>query len=197
MYVTFPPPPQLAGHVRMFWAFEHCVPEGEPYIYRSLADGCAEMVFHYKARFAQLDGSCDQTAVVHAQTSQYRRFLTHGSFGIFGAYLYPSALPQLFGISSGAFSNQMPELSAVCGAEGRWLEERIMTAKYHHQRVEILSAFLQAQLAMRKFSETAAHRAIRAIIKAEGMVNVTALASDLCLSARQFERNFKAYAGFT
>lgn len=197
MYVTFPPPPQLARHVRMFWAFEYEVPDGEPYVYRSLADGCAEMVFHYKGRFSQLDGSCDQTAVLHAQTSRYTRFLTHGSFGIFGAYLYPSALPQLFGISSAAFSNQIPELAAVCGAEGRWLEERIMTAKYHHQRVEILSAFLQTQLARRKPVETAAHHAIRAILQAQGMVNITELAADLCLSTRQFERNFKTYAGFT
>ena len=55
MYVTFPPPPPLARYVRMFWAFEYAVPDGEPYVYRSLADGCAEMVFHYKGRFTQLD----------------------------------------------------------------------------------------------------------------------------------------------
>jgi AraC-like DNA-binding protein len=197
MYVTFPPPPPLARYVRMFWAFEYAVPDGEPYVYRSLADGCAEMVFHYKGRFSQLGGSCDDIAVLHAQTSRYRRFLTHGSFGIFGAYLYPSALPQLFGMSSPAFSNEMPALSAVCGAEGRLLEERIMTAKYHHRRVEILSDFLLSQLGKRKPAETAAHQAIQTIIKAQGMVNVTALAADLCLSTRQFERHFKTYAGFS
>lgn len=196
MYVTFPPPAPLARYVRMFWAFEYQVPAGQPYVYRSLADGCAEMVFHYKSRFTELGGSCGHTAVLHAQTSRYRRFLTHGSFGIFGAYLYPSALPQLFGFSAGAFSNEMPELSAVCGAEGRRLEEKVMAAKYHHQRVEILSGFLLRQLAKTKPVETAAHHAIQTIIKAQGMVNVAELAADLCLSARQFERNFKNYAGF-
>lgn len=199
MYTTFPPPPQLARHVRMFWVFEHDVPEGEPYVYRSMADGCAEMVFHYKGLFSELDAG-DHTyhpAIVHAQTSRHRRFLTHSSFGIFGVYLYPSALPQLFGLSSTAFSNQMPEITAVLGADGGLLQEQVMTATSHAQRVQIVSRFLLALLQKRRQDETAAHIAIRHIIEAKGQVNVTALASQLCLSARQFERTFKTFSGFS
>lgn len=199
MYITLPPPPPLARHVRMFWVFEHDVPQGEPYVYRSMADGCAEMVFHYKGLFSELDAG-DHTyhpAVVHAQSSRHRRFLTHGSFGIFGAYLYPSALPQLFGLSSTAFSNQMPEITAVLGAEGEFLQEQVMAANSHVQRAQIVSRFLLARLAKYRQDETPAHIAIRHIIQAKGQVNVTALASQICLSARQFERKFKEFSGFT
>lgn len=183
----------------MFWVFEHDVPDGEPYVYRSMADGCAEMVFHYKNNFSELDTD-DQSyhpAVVHAQSSRHRRFLTHGSFGIFGAYLYPSALPQLFGLSSTAFSNQMPAITAVLGNDGESLQEQVMTASSHQRRVQIVSRFLIAQLHKRRQDETAAHVAIRHIIQAKGQVNVTALASQICLSTRQFERKFKEFSGFS
>lgn len=199
MYRTFPPPPQLARHVRMFWVFEHDVPQGEPYVYRSMADGCAEMVFHYKGLFSGLDADDHpyHPAVLHAQSNRHRRFLTHGSFGIFGAYLYPSALPQLFGLSSAAFSNQVPELAAVLSTEGRFLQEQVMLAASHARRVQILSKFLLERLHKRRQDETAAHVAIRHIIAAKGQVNVTALASQICLSTRQFERKFKEFGGFS
>lgn len=197
MYLTFPPPPQLARHVRMFWVFEYDVPEGSPYVYRSMADGCAEMVFHYKGDFTEVGDHSYHPAVIHAQTSKHRRFLTHGSFGIFGAYLYPTALPQLFGLSSSSFSNQMPSLTDVMGAEGAFLEEQIMTASSHQQRVQLMSAFLGKLLNKRKQEETAAHVAVKHIIQVNGQVNVSALASQICLSTRQFERKFKEFSGFS
>lgn len=199
MYRTFPPPPALVAHVRMFWVFEHEVAEGEPYIYRSMADGCVEMVFHYKGIFTEPARPNDvyHPAVVHAQSSHYRRFLTHGSFGIFGAYLYPTALPQLFGLPATDFSNQMPGLEAVLGTEGRLLEERVMTAADHYERVKILSAFLEARLRKKEQHPTAAHLALRHILHQKGQLNVEQLAAETCLSTRQFERRFKEYCGFS
>lgn len=181
----------------MFWVFEYDVPEGTPYVYRSMADGCAELVFHYKGDFTEVSCSGYHRAVVHAQTNKHRRFLTHGSFGIFGAYLYPTALPQLFGHSSSSFSNQMPSLTDVLGAEGAFLEEQIMTAPSHQRRVQLMSEFLEKQLRGRKQEETAAHVAVKHIIRVNGQVNVSALASQICLSTRQFERKFKEFSGFS
>lgn len=197
VYLTFQPPPQLARHVRMFWVFEYDVPEGQPYVYRSMADGCAEMVFHYRGDFSEVDSTDYHPAVLHAQTNRHRRFLTHGSFGIFGAYLYPTALPQLFGLSSSAFSNQMPQLTDFLGAEGRFLTEQIMTAPSHKQRVQLLSEFLQQRLGEREQEETAAHVAVKHIIRVNGQVDVASLASRICLSTRQFERKFKEFSGFS
>lgn len=198
MYLTFPPPPQLAAHVRMFWVFEHDVPAGEPYVYRSMADGCTEMVFHYKGVFTEPERAADATylSMLHAQSSHHRRFLTHGSFGIFGAYLYPTALPRLFGLPAADFSNQMPGLSVVLGHDGSLLEEQIMTAAGHLERVAILSRFLQQRLHKKEEHPTVAHIALRHILQQKGRLNVENLASQICLSTRQFERRFKEHCGF-
>lgn len=196
MFRTYPPPPSLARFVRMFWVFEHDVPEDSPYVYRSMADGCVEMVFHYKGTFTGEDGNY-HPAVVHAQSSKHQRFLTNGSFGIFGVYLYPFALPQLFGLSSAAFSNEIPGLTHVLGAEGECLQEQVLLATSDAQRIQLLCKFLLTRLAQRRQNETAAHVAIREIIRVKGQVNISALASDVCLSTRQFERRFKEFSGFT
>ncbi|WP_109698877.1 helix-turn-helix domain-containing protein [Chitinophaga deserti] len=198
MFATFPPPPHLSRYVRMFWVFEHEVPQGEAYVYRSMADGCAELIFNYRNRFSPLTGTQGAGfSHLHAQTSRHSRFITHGSFGIFGAYLYPTALPALFGHSSAALANNMPDLQSIMGRDGIDLEERIITARYHHQRVEILSGYLTELVTRRKQETTAVQIAVQTILSANGMVNIQDLAASISLSTRQFERNFKAGAGFT
>lgn len=198
MFATFAPPPQLSGYVRMFWAFEHEVPQGQAYVYRSMADGCAELIFHFRNRFMPLAGTGGAGfSHLHAQTSRHSRFLTHGSFGIFGAYLYPTAVPALFGHSGASVAGCMPDLQSLLGREGTELEERILSARYHHQRVEILSGYLIRLLSRRKPEKSAVQLAVQQILAADGMVNIAELASSVSLSSRQFERNFKAAAGFT
>ncbi|WP_298716710.1 helix-turn-helix domain-containing protein [Chitinophaga sp.] len=198
MFATFAPPPQLSGLVRMFWVFEHEVPENEPYVYRSMADGCAELIFHYRNRFSPLTGSEGAGfSHLHAQTSRHSRFLTHGSFGIFGAYLYPTAIPILFGHSSNSVANCMPDLQSIMGRDGIDLEERIISARFHHQRVAILSGYLISLLSRRKPANGAVQLAVQSILRANGMINIRELAGSISLSTRQFERNFKAAAGFS
>ena len=54
-YFTIPPPDSLKPFVRCFWVLEHEFGVDEQsYIYRSIADGCVEMVFHYRAAFEEL-----------------------------------------------------------------------------------------------------------------------------------------------
>lgn len=46
-YYTIPPS-HLSNYVRCFWVLEG---GAGSYTHRSMADGCAEIVFHYKAVF--------------------------------------------------------------------------------------------------------------------------------------------------
>src|SRR5882757_6805955 len=108
-YYTIPPPEQLKPYVRFFWVLEHDFAPGEPsYTYRSIADGCTELVFHYQSAFDEItDGAAHNAGPsgIQFQTTQYRRFVTHKSFGIFGAYIYPFAVPLFFNIPAEETSN--------------------------------------------------------------------------------------------
>ena len=132
-YYTIAPSPALSPYVRFFWVLE----SDEPYCHRSMADGCVEIIFHYKGSFDEITmpGKVEKsfTAGLHGPSQNYRRFTINESFGIFGAYLYPFAIPHLFSIPTSELSDQMPDLASLFSADGKELEEKIMLAASNRQ----------------------------------------------------------------
>jgi hypothetical protein len=80
-YYTIPPPPKLAPYVRFFWVFEGdtITSSGNPYVYRSMADGCVELIFHFEGSFDELSRSGtlkSSFSEIHGQSQFFRRFIT-------------------------------------------------------------------------------------------------------------------------
>lgn len=201
-YYTIPCKPTLSRYVRFFWVLEHDgVTAAQPYTHRSMADGCCEMLFHYKGRFDDIaaDGSSAPsfTAGVGGPSQNFSRFHTQEAFGIFGVYLYPYAIAALFGIPASAIIDQQVTLPNLLGQAGKDVEEQIMLAPDNATRASILTAFFDSQLAKRDKQPPAVFNAINYIIASKGTVTVDALAQQHFLSTRQFERNFKEFAGFS
>jgi transcriptional regulator GlxA family with amidase domain len=106
-------------------------------------------------------------------------------------------LLHLFGVPASAIANQQVSLSSLLGQAGADIEEQIMLAADNHARVAILTAFFETQLRHLHQQPPAVFNAISYIIKSKGTVTVDALAQKHFLSTRQFERNFKEFAGFS
>jgi AraC-like DNA-binding protein len=200
-YYTIPPPLSLSPYVRCFWVLEHDLgADEESYVYRSVADGCVEMVFHYQAAFDEIitDGPAHNwQSGIHFQSNTYRRFETKQSFGIFGAYIYPFAVPYFFNVPSERTSNEMLDLHAFLGNDGKELEEKIMTAPCNNKRAEILSTFLEKRLQNARLKDDTIATSIKHVIHSSGINSVEQLAYKFNLSTRQFDRKFKEYAGFS
>ncbi|GLU52974.1 AraC family transcriptional regulator [Dyadobacter frigoris] len=166
-----------------------------------MADGCAEMIFHYQTPFDEIFSEDKiETSFhsgLHGQSQNFRRFIVRRNFGIFGVYLYPFALPFLFSIPSDELSNEMPDLPTLMGNEGKILEEKIMLAETNEKRVEIISGFLEKKIARNYRHEPAVFSTICNIIETNGIANVQQMAEQSFLSTRQFERKFKAFSGFS
>lgn len=197
---TYQPSKKLQGLVRFFWIFEGDQIE-EPYIYRSMADPCCELIFHYKGRFDELldCGKRGRSFLsgIHAQTHRYRRFVTEEEFGIFGVYLYPFAARQLLELSPAELTNQMPDLPLALGSKGKELEERIFIAPNTKLRIQILASFLEQQFHKHEPDDHPAIAAVRHVIQSDQNHTVRELAAHFNLSERQFERKFKEYSGLT
>src|SRR5687768_16270959 len=101
-YFTIQPPASLAAYVRFFWVLEGDV--AQSYIHRSMADGCAELLFHYQGIFDELteSGKTEKSfrSGLSGQSQHFRRFTISENFGIFGVYLYPYAVQDLFSFHS-------------------------------------------------------------------------------------------------
>ena len=200
-YYTLAPPPALRRYVRFYWILEHDVAADNPYFHRTLADGCVEMVFHYKGRFDQISGNgrTEHAAFsgINGPTRYFRRFTIAEDFGIFVIYLYPFALPALFNIPTTAITNEMPDCSSLLGEEGVILEERMILAQDHAARRDIINAYLLEKLRRAPSIEPGVFSVISNIIDQKGISTVSEIAAQNAISMRQLERNFKAFSGFS
>lgn len=199
-YITINPPESLARYVRFFWVLEGEACEEKPYIHRGMADGCAELVFHYHGVFDELflNGKSEKSfnAGLDAQSQRFRRFSISQNFGIFGVYLYPYAVSHLFSIPATELKNQLLDLKTLLGKDENGLEEKMILAPDTPSRVRILTQFLENRLPSTKPVRPGVFETINFIIKCNGMVKVETLAERNFLSTRQFERNFKRFSGF-
>ncbi|MCC5907777.1 MAG: AraC family transcriptional regulator [Balneolaceae bacterium] len=199
-YITIPPGPKLEEYVRFFWILE----SGElqtPYVFRTMADNCTELLFHYKGTFREIkpDGSREESFLsgIHSQSAIYRRFTTDHSFGIFGVYLYPFAAPVLLNASPAELTGEMPGIHSVLGRRGRMLEEQMLLARNNHERLRIITDFLESRIEQSTGEEHPARRAVRYVIQSKKMQPVSKLAGMFHLSERQFTRKFREYSGMS
>ncbi len=196
-YHTIPPPAILAPYVRYYWVLEGA----GAYTHRSMADGCAELLFHYHGVFNELlpNGTTESsfTCGLSGPSQQHRRFAIGSSFGMFGVYLYPYAVYQLLGVPASAVSNHMPHLAHLPAIRAAELQDKMMLATTHAQRATIISQHLIGLLHHAKPARPGITQTIKHIIDTQGTADVATLASQSCLSVRQFERSFKEYAGFS
>lgn len=201
LYQVFDPPLVLAPFVQFFWALEDDVASGEEFVHRSMADVGVEMVFHYRAKFDEISdcGTIETSPIasIQAQSTTFRRFTTTESFGIFGAYLYPFAIPRFFSLPAHDLTNISPDLESVLGQAGRRLDQTMADADSNEQRVAIISDFLCDRLSRNAKDLDNIHRAVHTIRDAKGDINIVQLAREYSLSTRQFERKFKDLAGLT
>ncbi|WP_297336078.1 helix-turn-helix domain-containing protein [Algoriphagus sp.] len=130
-------------------------------------------------------------------SSVYQEYQCDSSFGIFGIYFYPYALPFLFNIPSLALSDQMLDLQSFLGKEGRMLEERILGAVSNEERMKIMTDFLRRRLRDTLPNELKFQQVIQSLVNYQQEFTIEKLAADCNLSRRQFERQFLNYAGLS
>lgn len=169
-----------------------------------MADACTELVLHTEGVFWELPESCDSPrrlekqslAIIHAQSDKYQRFITYQPFHIFGAYLYPYALPALFGIPAEDLSNQLVAWEALWAKAGSELMEQTMLTTDIHSKIDLISRFLLQKMPVH--SAPPLFKALRQVVHQPfGLPSVNHLASDCNLSVRQLERLCKQYCGFS
>jgi AraC-like DNA-binding protein len=200
-YFTIKPPEILAPYVRYFWVLEGEASFNNPYIHRSMADGCAELIFHYAGIFDELlaDALTEKSfsSGLAGQSQRFRRFTIKQNFGMFGVYVYPFAVSRFFSVECTGVKDQMIDLESLLGNEASKLEEQVMLAANNNIRVRIILEFLMRRLAREQPEQPGVFAAIKNIITANGVTRVDDLASQSCQSMRQFERNFKRFSGFS
>jgi AraC-like DNA-binding protein len=195
-YHRIKPSQKLADHVRYFWVGEVEASAKEQFSHYAVAASSAKMVFHYKGQFKEVAASGKfMNAGIQGQSKVHTQFITQEHAGMFGVEFFPYAIPSLFSIPATALTDQYIDLHTFLGKEGRELEEQILTANTNHERVQIVTRFLEARI--KASGNPYIIDAINRINTAGGMINIGELAKQAPVSQRHFERLFREVAGFT
>lgn len=198
-YKIIYPPPQLADFVRFFWFLEISATSNMPFIHHAFAHHSPEIIFCYKGQFKHKIANETETNLisgVYGQTQTFSKATSITDFGIFGFYLYPYALTQLFCLPANELTNQSIDIKTLCGKEGEMLEEKIMLAANNNQRVELICDFLEARLQNIRMDYMRFCLSIKALSKSYQITSAKEFADKNFLSLRQFERKFKGFSGF-
>jgi len=190
-YQIFAPSLQLKELVQCFWALESNQNEVTPKEYFLMADSCAEIIFQYNEGFQTYS---KQSARMRFQHSIHDKFVVGKKLGFFGVRLYPHAVSQLLSIPASEVANRVFDFADLFKQDGENLSDQIYNAVDAHQRVTLVSDFLIKRISLYKVDPIKYF--VNQVVERDGWVDVSGMQRESGLSLKQFERRFKAIAGF-
>ena len=135
-------------------------------------------------------------STILGHTEKFRQFPMNGNMDLFGVSLFSHAVPCLFNISTSELTDQVINLDTLLDDQGKTINEKMSNAITAEKRLEVLSGYFKAQLVKGRFEDRLIIKSIKQIKRNQGIVNINDLASEVCLSQKQFERRFVEYSGF-
>lgn len=200
-YYTIAPPTKLAEYIQFFWVLEGSASTQKPFYHRVLAESSPEWIFYCKGQF-EIHGSGSEQyktplSCLSGQMQYFKKLHTSNDFSLFGVYLFPYAIPGIFGLPAHALSDQTVDTGTLLGSEGQLLEQKMYAASGHQQRATLISQFILERLARSRETQNPVFASIRQILSSSTVLSVPTLADNCFLSRRQFERKFIHYAGYS
>ncbi|HEX2532907.1 MAG TPA: helix-turn-helix domain-containing protein [Chitinophagaceae bacterium] len=192
-YQPLPIPPALGGSVRAIWHLESPAAAA----FTALADGCPGLLLTLSgATLSEEGGAPLPPALLYGQTTRPISLAAAGPFRMVVVYFYPSALPAVFGLDAGEWTDRCLDLNLVDDRSAAVLMEQLSGATGTAGLAEALSAFLLGQARRSRYVLPGAiPYALERIRATGGSLALPALLRELHLTERSFQRRFKEAVG--
>ncbi|TWJ03183.1 AraC-like DNA-binding protein [Mucilaginibacter frigoritolerans] len=190
-YKIFPPPLHLKDLVQCFWTLESNPDESVPKDYYLMADSCPEIIFQYNEGFQSYSA---QSARIRFQHSIHGKFDVANKVGFFGVRLFPHAINQLLNIPADEVVNGVFDFSALFQQGGTDLADQVYSAINAPERIAHVASYLTKKSSHHKVDPLKYF--VDKVLQSAGSVDIQAIQQESGLSVKQFERRFKAIAGF-
>lgn len=191
------PPTELKDFVSHFWisSIKGQNDDLKSTIHYSTACSLANIVIAFKGSksnpcpaFAQFQGPYT--------TPQEVPIPDEGFFLMFGASIYPYAIPHFFNAFASDFNNQSVPLSTFWGSQENVFTDMLAASLSSEKCITILSNYLQSKQSGNRFLDERIVKATIQIREDKGNSNMVRLSHELSLSQKQFTRRFKIQTGF-
>ena len=165
---------------------------------RVFPNGNITMVFHYASpsKFKQRNGMeyTEPDMVICGQQHNYYDLSLAGKTGMIFIVFKTHGAQSFFNFPILEISNQNLSMHDIAKDESRELADKMYLSKSNQQRIIHLENFLLKRLQVYKdFSRM--EEAVKIIEQSKGQIRTRALAQEVCLGIKQFERIFSNHVG--
>ena len=191
----------LAPFIKRYWAIDHTLGKEETCVQRIIPTGLSELLMYFTPRPEILTGNkylSGNVALYGNQNDYYDMKLT-GKLSVFSIVFQPQGLMQFFKFPLHEICNQNVPLWYLIGQAGRDLEEKMGEATTFFQRVNIAETYLWDLLKTNfvDFEFRRINHVVELIKQSYGKIHIAQMASEACLSRKQFERIFIGHVGIS
>lgn len=194
------PTQDLSPFIKKYWAMDGTVGSDAGHLQRIVPMGMADLIFYFNDLPENIDRSesLKSRSVINGQQTNYYDLKVVGRINLFSVTFTPQGTRQFFNIPLTEIHNRNLPLRFLAGSIADEMEDRLFHANNFYSRVKIIEKHLMKKLdEQRRFEFQRMNRTISNISRSRGLSNIDSLASDACLSRKQFERVFSDYIGLT
>lgn len=189
-YTTFEPTKELQDLVRFWWALDSSAEGTAPH--RLMAETCPNIIVVRQGSFTEADGHLAPDIHLAGPLSRTFDMVAHGPYSLFGIYLWPWAVRQLFQCNPDELMNRFTALGELLPGQN---------SLHHWPGLETdawIADATRSLLAARSgcLRDERMENSIRSMVQDGGNTTVERFASSCGLARRQFERRFKTSTGF-
>lgn len=200
-YQKLTPSAALRPYVMCYYVWEHSQPLAAPLEINSPPNGLGGIVFNYGDPYYALQekGKWERLPYFFA-AGQFTKNYTlrlQGKIGMIGVVFWPAGLSHILSIPMIDFTSQRIDMHLILGKEAALLEYKLADCSTIHERILLLEKFLLLRITQINPECDIVDRAVEVIIQKKGILSISQLASDLCVSPRQLRRRFTEKVGIT
>jgi len=193
------PSQTLAQYVKSYWMIENIMNPGATHMQHIVPSGLIELSFYLSDKPESMDQSksLSENSIITGQIKKYFDIRVCGSLSIFSVYFFPHGLAAFLDVPIRELTNQTIPLKYLISDFTNELEDQLTASSIFIERVSIIEKFLCKRLGQtrKKYQFERINHCIDIINQKKGFVDIPYLASEACLSRKQFERTFLDYVG--
>ncbi len=189
----------LSQYVKYYWKLESSLPNGHEHIQRIVPSGLFELIFYMNDKPVSSDNKkpiTDNTTVT-GQMVDFHDLKVSGNLSLFSIYFHPHGLSIFLDLPMKEIFNQSVPLRYILKDRVNKFEDELSSAITFQDQISIAENFLLSNILNneKKYQYDRISCAINRINETKGILDIDALASETCLSRKQFERTFTDIIG--
>lgn len=200
VYQYIKPSKILEPFIKHYWVLEVDKTVKDTSALRIFPTGFTELILYYGDRYLHIDKNNSKTLqpsfFFTGQSSSYYNIAPTGKIGLIAITFKPDAAKLFFKMPISDVENNFVALEDVLGSTVVNLEHKLQTAGENKERIQIIEEFLTEQLKelYTDYYKRINH-SVNKINQNRGLISVDSLASEACLSTKQFNRKFTEFVG--